>query len=140
MRSSPVTCCVTCSSTPAIKTSPSILARQAPGPEVIRFRRDGTTRSLTSSGRRRRPAHPAAPSPTSRSKNAPLRILALGPFTNIAAALGAQQHQGPLQITMMGGAFALNGQSAPGNMGTANPAAPQSEFNVYIDPAAAGQV
>jgi inosine-uridine nucleoside N-ribohydrolase len=74
------------------------------------------------------------------SGNAPLRILALGPFTNIAAALSALQYQGPLQITMMGGAFALNGQPAPGNMGTANPAAPQSEFNVYIDPAAAGQV
>jgi inosine-uridine nucleoside N-ribohydrolase len=74
------------------------------------------------------------------SGNTPPRILALGPFTNIAAALGSQQHHGPLQIRMMGGAFGVNGQPAVGNMGDADPSAPHSEFNVYIDPAAAGQI
>jgi purine nucleosidase len=74
------------------------------------------------------------------SENTPPQILALGPLTNIAAALSSQQHHGPLRIKMMGGAFGLNGQQAIGNMEDADPSAPHSEFNVYIDPAAAGRI
>jgi inosine-uridine nucleoside N-ribohydrolase len=74
------------------------------------------------------------------SGNTPLKILALGPLTNIAAALMSQQDHCPLRIEMMGGAFGLNGEQALGNMEGADPSAPQSEFNVYIDPDAARQV
>jgi inosine-uridine nucleoside N-ribohydrolase len=41
---------------------------------------------------------------------------------------------------MMGGVFGLNGNQANGNMGDAEPSAPQSEFNVYIDPSAARRI
>jgi inosine-uridine nucleoside N-ribohydrolase len=74
------------------------------------------------------------------SGRTPLKILALGPLTNIAAALMSQQDHCPLRIEMMGGAFGLNGEQALGNMKPADPSAPQSEFNVYIDPDAARQI
>ena len=68
------------------------------------------------------------------------QILALGPLTNLAAALGSQRHHDRLQIRMMGGAFGLDGRQAIGNMEDAEPSAPHSEFNVYIDPSAARQI
>jgi inosine-uridine nucleoside N-ribohydrolase len=74
------------------------------------------------------------------AKSAPPQILALGPLTNIAAALSLQRPHGTLRIKMMGGAFGVNGKQAIGNMENAKPPAPHSEFNVYIDPRAAGQV
>jgi inosine-uridine nucleoside N-ribohydrolase len=75
------------------------------------------------------------------SKSTPPQILALGPLTNIAAALSSQRHHhGTLRIRMMGGAFGLDGEPAIGNMGDADPPAPHSEFNVYVDPGAAGHV
>ena len=40
------------------------------------------------------------------------QILALGPLTNLAAALGSQRHHDRLQIRMMGGAFGLDGTSS----------------------------
>src|SRR5262249_20760324 len=74
------------------------------------------------------------------SEGTPPQILALGPLTNIAAALSSQRHHGTLRIRMMAGAFGLHGEQAEGNMGDAEPSAPHSEFNVYIDPSAAGQL
>ncbi len=69
-----------------------------------------------------------------------LRILALGPLTNVAAALddSSGRIRGIRSIVIMGGAI-----SVPGNLGdggvfkTENKAA---EWNMYIDPAAAGRV
>jgi pyrimidine-specific ribonucleoside hydrolase len=75
-----------------------------------------------------------------RPKGAPFRILALGPLTNIAAALRKTNGSfGSLSsVVMMGGAV-----SVPGNLGdggvfkTDNTTA---EWNVFADPAAAAEV
>ncbi len=69
-----------------------------------------------------------------------LRILALGPLTNIAKALDASpdRPRGIHEIVIMGGAFAV-----PGNLGdggvfkTDNKSA---EWNIYVDPLAARRV
>ena len=76
------------------------------------------------------------------------QMLALGPLTSIADALALHHKRisinpppcAPIQLTIMGGAFGENGQPAEGNMGDAVPAAPNSEFNIYIDPVAAQRV
>src|SRR5262249_30917490 len=60
------------------------------------------------------------------SEGTPPQILALGPLTNIAAALSSQRHHGTLRIRMMAGAFGLHGEQAEGNMGDAEPSAPHS--------------
>ena len=62
-------------------------------------------------------------------------ILALGPLTNLALAMQATPNG---TVFMMGGAFGVNGGPPQGNMSVAG--APNSEFNMYIDPAAAGAV
>ncbi len=59
----------------------------------------------------------------------PVRILALGPLTNLAIALPAANPKVVEEIVMMGGAFHV-----PGNMG------PYAEGNFFVDPEAAARV
>jgi pyrimidine-specific ribonucleoside hydrolase len=68
----------------------------------------------------------------------PLRILALGPLTNVALAIEASGGKAVEEIVIMGGAFHV-----PGNLGdggffkTTNTTA---EWNFFVDPKAAAQV
>ena len=68
----------------------------------------------------------------------PVRILALGPLTNLAVALAAADPKTVDEIVIMGGAFHV-----PGNLGdggafkTANTTA---EWNFFVDPLAAARV
>ncbi len=68
----------------------------------------------------------------------PVRILALGPLTNLALALTGANPKAVEEIVIMGGAFHV-----PGNLGdggafkTANTT---SEWNFYVDPEAAARV
>ena len=68
----------------------------------------------------------------------PVRILALGPLTNIAIALAGANPKAVEEIVIMGGAFRV-----PGNLGdggafkTANKTA---EWNFFVDPEAAARV
>jgi pyrimidine-specific ribonucleoside hydrolase len=62
----------------------------------------------------------------------PVRILALGPLTNVAVALAAANRQAVDEIVMMGGAFHV-----PGNFGGSFPPA---EGNFFVDPEAAARV
>jgi inosine-uridine nucleoside N-ribohydrolase len=68
---------------------------------------------------------------TNRLKDAahPVRILALGPLTNLALALAAANPNAVEEIVMMGGAFHV-----PGNMGQF------AEGNFFLDPDAAARV
>jgi pyrimidine-specific ribonucleoside hydrolase len=59
----------------------------------------------------------------------PVRILALGPLTNLALALPTADPKAVEEIVMMGGAFHV-----PGNMG------PYAEGNFFLDPEAAAGV
>jgi pyrimidine-specific ribonucleoside hydrolase len=59
----------------------------------------------------------------------PVRILALGPLTNLALALPTADPKAVEEIVMMGGAFHV-----PGNMG------PYAEGNFFLDPEAAARV
>ena len=68
----------------------------------------------------------------------PVTVLALGPLTNVADALGSAPELaariGP--VVVMGGAF-----DVPGNVDLAEePAAASTEWNLYVDPAAAQAV
>jgi pyrimidine-specific ribonucleoside hydrolase len=67
----------------------------------------------------------------------PLTILALGPLTNLAEALGAdpQLAQRIERLVVMGGAVA-----APGNLGDSVAGNRTAEWNIYIDPLAADRV
>lgn len=69
----------------------------------------------------------------------PVRILALGPLTNLALALrDIQDRSACKQIVIMGGAV-----EAPGNLAGGNPekaANDVAEWNIYVDPHAADQV
>ncbi|HEY7038101.1 MAG TPA: nucleoside hydrolase [Methylomirabilota bacterium] len=60
-----------------------------------------------------------------------LTIVALGPLTNLAAALAidARRLAGAARVVVMGGAIAV-----PGNV------TPAAEFNIYVDPEAAAMV
>ena len=68
----------------------------------------------------------------------PVRILALGPLTNVAIALAGANPKAVEEIVIMGGAFRV-----PGNLGdggafkTSNTTA---EWNFYVDPEAAARV
>jgi inosine-uridine nucleoside N-ribohydrolase len=68
----------------------------------------------------------------------PVRILALGPLTNVALALAQANPRSVEEIVIMGGAFRV-----PGNLGdggafkTSNTTA---EWNFYVDPEAAARV
>ncbi len=68
---------------------------------------------------------------TARKATGALEIIALGPLTNIAAAIDADPELPTLirRIWVMGGAF-----DCPGNV------TPHAEFNFYCDPAAADRV
>jgi pyrimidine-specific ribonucleoside hydrolase len=80
------------------------------------------------------------------AESAERQMLALGPLTNIAGALELHHNDTldgpptPIQLTIMGGAFGVDGEAAQGNMEGADPSAPNSEFNIYLDPAAARRV
>jgi pyrimidine-specific ribonucleoside hydrolase len=63
----------------------------------------------------------------------PVRILALGPLTNLAVALQTADPKAVEEIVMMGGAFQV-----PGNLGPAPN--PSSEGNFFVDPEAAARV
>ena len=68
----------------------------------------------------------------------PVRILALGPLTNVALALAGANPKAIEEIVIMGGAFRV-----PGNLGdggafkTTNTTA---EWNFFVDPEAAARV
>jgi inosine-uridine nucleoside N-ribohydrolase len=64
-------------------------------------------------------------------------VLAVGPMTNLALALQGLSTPAAASVLMMGGALGVAGQPPAGNMGTL---APNSEFHMYIDPAAAQAV
>jgi len=71
-----------------------------------------------------------------RNSQSPVSILALGPLTNIAAALQREPHTVAqvAQIVIMGGAIDVPGNAPEG------PTAPVAEWNMYIDPTAAALV
>jgi purine nucleosidase len=74
---------------------------------------------------------PAADFLARQLKAGTVRLLAIGPLTNIAAALRSVPN-GLLGSTIMGGAF-----NVPGNVPEVNPVA---EANMFVDPPAAGTV
>jgi purine nucleosidase len=74
---------------------------------------------------------PAADFLASQMGAGPVRLLAIGPLTNIAAAILCVPG-GALASTIMGGAF-----NVPGNVPEVNPVA---EANMFVDPPAAGTV
>lgn len=68
----------------------------------------------------------------------PVTILALGPLTNVADALGSapEMTEGIGSVVVMGGAF-----DVPGNVDLPDsPAAATAEWNLYVDPTAAQAV
>ncbi len=68
----------------------------------------------------------------------PVRILALGPLTNVALALAAASPKAVEEIVMMGGAFRVRGNLGDGGaFKTTNTAA---EWNFFVDPEAAARV
>lgn len=73
-----------------------------------------------------------------RDSGHPVRILALGPLTNLALALEGARPDSMEEIVMMGGAFHV-----PGNLGeaaTEKRAEPVAEGNFFVDPQAAARV
>jgi inosine-uridine nucleoside N-ribohydrolase len=63
----------------------------------------------------------------------PVRVLALGPLTNLGRAMALEPRTGPAlqELIWMGGAL-----EAPGNV----PQSPKAEWNVWVDPEAAERV
>jgi inosine-uridine nucleoside N-ribohydrolase len=74
---------------------------------------------------------PAAIIRMARERPGELTLVAVGPLTNLAIALNVEPRLPDLlpSVVMMGGAFHV-----PGNV------TPAAEFNIYVDPEAAGQV
>jgi len=74
---------------------------------------------------------PAAIIRLARERPGELTLVAVGPLTNLAIALNVEPQLPELlrSVIIMGGAFHV-----PGN------ATPAAEFNIYVDPEAAGQV
>lgn len=63
------------------------------------------------------------------AQSQPVRLLTIGPLTNLGAALGPAAPTAPIAATSMGGAIRV-----PGNLPVRNPVA---EANMYVDPPAA---
>jgi inosine-uridine nucleoside N-ribohydrolase len=88
--------------------------------------------SLPRSNREVRPEKgPAAIIRMARERPGELTLVAVGPLTNLAIALNVEPRLPELlpSVVIMGGAFHV-----PGNV------TPAAEFNIYVDPEAAGQV
>ena len=65
----------------------------------------------------------------------PVRILALGPLTNLALSLPTADPKSTEEIVMMGGAFHV-----PGNLGMTEAPNPPAEGNFFVDPEAAARI
>lgn len=104
-------------------------------PADWRRRADGLLRDELPEPRRRTEAKPAAAFLAERlmDERRPARLLALGPLTNLAAAMATEPRtgRGLEELVWMGGAL-----DAAGNV----PEAPAAEWNAWVDPEAAERV